>query len=153
MHIWNILWFILEGDSSFQLDEYKVIRAKQPSNTKRGGVCIYYKELLSVWALNLTNLNECIICVVWIQNCKGYIGVIYRFSSHSTATFEEFLSNFWGHFNTTVSSSSFFTIILGGFNARSFSWWKNDEVLTSLYGFHQLINLLIFFQLLLLALI
>ena len=34
---------ILEGDSSFQLDGYKVIRADHPSNTKRGGVCIYYK--------------------------------------------------------------------------------------------------------------
>ena len=37
---------ILEGDSSFQLDGYKVIRADHPSNTKRGGVCIYYKESL-----------------------------------------------------------------------------------------------------------
>ena len=94
MHIRNILWFILEGDSSFQLDEYKVIRAKQPSNTKRGGVCIYYKELLSVWALNLTNLNECIICVVWIQNCKGHIGVIYRFSSQVLPNLKNFCQTF-----------------------------------------------------------
>ena len=78
MHIWNILWFILEGDSSFQLDEYKVIRADHPSNTKRGGICIYYNESLSVRTLNLTNLNECIICEVSIQNCKGYNGGIYR---------------------------------------------------------------------------
>ena len=39
---------ILEGDSSFQLDGYKVIRADHPSNTKRQGVCFYYKESLSV---------------------------------------------------------------------------------------------------------
>ena len=112
MHIWNIPWFILEGDSSFQLDEYKVIRAKQPSNTKRGGVCIYYKELLSVWALNLTNLNEWIICEVSVQTCKGYIGVIYRFWSQNTAKFKEFLSNFEDILNTVASSSSLFTIIL-----------------------------------------
>ena len=79
---------ILEGDSSFQLDGYKVIRADHPSNTKRGGICIYYKETLSVRALNLTNLNECIICQVSVQNCKGYIGVIYRSPSQSTAEFE-----------------------------------------------------------------
>ena len=65
------------GDSSFQLDGYKVIRANHPSNTERGGVCIYYKESLSVQALNLKNLNESIICEVSIQNCKGYIDVIY----------------------------------------------------------------------------
>ena len=64
---------ILEGDSSFQLDEYKVIRAYHLSNTKRGGACIYYKELLSVRALNVTNLSECIICEVSIQNCKGQL--------------------------------------------------------------------------------
>ena len=139
---------ILEGDSSFQLDGYKVIRADHPSNTKRGGVCIYYKELLSVRALNLTNLNECIICEVSIQNCKGYIGVIYRSPNQSTAEFEEFLSNFEDILNTTVSSSSLFTIILGDFNARS-SWSKNGkttvdgallEALTSLHGLHKLIS-------------
>ena len=105
--------------------------------------------MLSVRALNLTNLNECIICEVSIQNCKGYIGVIYRSPSQSTAEFEEFLSNFEDILNTTASSSSLFTIILGDFNARSSSWWKNDkatvegallEALTSLHGFHQLIS-------------
>ena len=64
---------VLEGGSSFQLDGYKVITADHPSNTKRGGVCFYYKESLSVRALNLTNLSEYIICEVSIQNCKGYI--------------------------------------------------------------------------------
>ena len=51
--------------------------------------------------------------------------------------------------NTTASSSSLFTIILGDFNARSSFWWKNDkttvegarlEALTSSHGFHQLIS-------------
>ena len=49
----------------------------------------------------------------------------------------------------TVSTNSFFTIILGDFNARSSSWWKEDktatkgthfEALTSLHNFHQLIS-------------
>ena len=57
---------ILEGDSSFQLDGYKVIRADHPSNTKRGGVCIYYNKCLSVPVLNLASLSECNICEVSI---------------------------------------------------------------------------------------
>ena len=91
-------WSILEGDSSFQFDGYKVIRADHPSNTKRGGVCIYYKESLSVRALNLTSITECIICEVSIQNCKGYIGVIYRSLSQNTANSKNFcqtLRTFW----------------------------------------------------------
>ena len=140
---------ILEGDSSFQLDGYKVIRADHPSNTKIGGFCIYYKESLSVRALNLTNLSECIICEVSIQNCKGYIGVIYKSPSQNTAEFEGILSIFEDILNATAPSSCLFTIILGDFNARSSFWWKNDkttvgggrlETLTSLHGFHQLIS-------------
>ena len=124
---------ILEGDSIFQLDGYKVIRADHPSNTKRGGVRIYYKESLSVRALNLTNLIDCIICEVSMQNCKGYIGVIYRSPSQNTAKFEEFLLNFEDILNTTTSSSSLFTIILGDFNSKPF-WGKNDK--TTVEGAH-----------------
>ena len=98
---------ILEGDSSFQLDEYKVIRANHPSKTKRG-VCIYYKELLSVGALNLTIPCKCIIYENSIQNCKRYIGVIYRSPSQNTTEFEEFSSNFEDILNTTASSSLYY---------------------------------------------
>ena len=51
--------------------------------------------------------------------------------------------------NTTASSSSLFTIILGDFNTRSSFWWKNDkttvegarlEAFTSLHCFHQPIS-------------
>ena len=82
-----------------------------------------------------------------VENCKGYIGVIYRSPSQNTAEFEEFLSNFEDILNTTASSSSLFTIILGDFNTGSSFCWKNDktivegrlDALTSLHGFHQLI--------------
>ena len=39
---------VLEGDRSFQLNGYDLLRADHPSNTKRGGVCIFYKESLCV---------------------------------------------------------------------------------------------------------
>ena len=72
---------ILEGDSSFQSDGYKLIRADHPSNTKRG---------------------------VSIQNCKGYIAVIYRSPSQNTAEFKEFLSDFEEILNTATSSTSLY---------------------------------------------
>ena len=37
---------VLEGHRSFQTIGYNLLRADHPSNTKRGGVCIYYKESL-----------------------------------------------------------------------------------------------------------
>ena len=35
-------------DKNFMLEGYNLIRSADPSNTKRGGVCIYYKECLAV---------------------------------------------------------------------------------------------------------
>ena len=48
---------ILEGDQNFQVNGYQLIRADHPSNTKRGGVCIYHKESLGVRLVKLSNLS------------------------------------------------------------------------------------------------
>ena len=39
---------------------YDLFRADHPSNTKRGGVCIYYRNSLPLKILNIQNLHECI---------------------------------------------------------------------------------------------
>ena len=61
-------------DSSFEpenknlmLEGYKLIQSDHPSNTKRGGVCIYYKESLAVCLVDITSLPECLVCEVTIQ--------------------------------------------------------------------------------------
>ena len=89
------------------------------------------------------------MCEVLVQNCKGYIGVVYRSPSQNNIEFENFLSDFEELLSKTVSSNSLCTLILGNFNAKSSSWWKEDrtttegsqlEALTSLHNFHQLIS-------------
>ena len=45
-----------------------------PSNAKRGGVCIFYKETLGASIVNELSFSECIICKVSVQNHMGYIG-------------------------------------------------------------------------------
>ena len=42
------------------LDGYNIIRKDHPSNTKRGGVCVYYKNTLSFKLINIKYLQECI---------------------------------------------------------------------------------------------
>ena len=39
---------IQEGDKNIQLGGYNLLRADHPSNSKRGGVCIFYKETLGI---------------------------------------------------------------------------------------------------------
>ena len=57
---------IQEGDKNIQLDGYNLLRAGHPSNSKRGGVCIFYKETLGVRIVKSLSFNECIICEVSI---------------------------------------------------------------------------------------
>ena len=140
---------IQEEDKNIQLDDYNLLRAGHPSNSKRGGVCIFYKETLGVRIVKSLSFNECIICEVSIQNSKGYVGVVYRSPSQNIFEFENFLSKFEKVLSDTTFCNSLFTIILGDFNARSSVWWTRDkttiegtqlESLTSVYGFHQLIS-------------
>ena len=57
----NFIWIsetyfdssVLEGDRSFQLFGYDLLRADPPSNAKRGGVCTCYKESLVVREVKL----------------------------------------------------------------------------------------------------
>ena len=99
---------VTEGDRSIQFNGYNLIRADHPSNTKRSGVCIFYKETLVVCIVNSLNFNECIVCEASIQNSKGYIGVIYRSPSQNTIEFENF-SNFEKLLNYITSNNGLFT--------------------------------------------
>ena len=108
-----------EGDKNIQLDGYNFLRENHPSNSKRGAVCIFYKETLGVRIVKSFSFNECIICEVSIQNSKGYVGVVYRSPSQDSFEFENFLSNFEKVLSDTTLCNSLFTIILGDFSARS----------------------------------
>ena len=55
-------------DNSYHTDDdqltfpgYNLIRADNPNNIKRGGVCIYYRGSLPVKVINLNFLNECLV--------------------------------------------------------------------------------------------
>ena len=65
-------------DKNIQLDGYNLLNANYPSNSKRGGVCIFYKETLGVCIVKSLTFSEYIICEVSIQNSKDYVGVVYR---------------------------------------------------------------------------
>ena len=47
--------------SPFEIDGYNSVRTDHPNNIKRGGVCIYYKESLSVRVISLPYLKEALL--------------------------------------------------------------------------------------------
>ena len=136
-------------DNSFSLNGYNLTRADHPDNVKRGGICMYYKENLSLRIISTSYFDQCLLCEVTCQNEKGYIAVIYCSPSQSCSEFEDFLFNLEKLINQIKQLKPSFTIILGDFNARSSDWWPDDitspectdiNSLIYMYGFDQLIS-------------
>ena len=71
----------VESDDDLRINGYKLIRTNHPLNTKTGGVCIYYKILLVVKMINISYLQECLLCEVVIDNIRLYIALKLKFYS------------------------------------------------------------------------
>ena len=64
----------------FLLDFFLVLlRADHPNYIKRGGVCIYFKESLSLIRQNgLTNIKDCLVTEISVNNEQCSFSCVYR---------------------------------------------------------------------------
>ena len=131
------------------MEGYKLIRADHPNNIKRGGVCIYYKESLSVRVISIPYFNEALLLEMSHNNKKVMVSVIYRSPRQTNDEFDTFLSNFQMLLNDINSRKPSLSVVTGDFNSRCSFWWSNDIntteglkllSLTSSNGFTQLIH-------------
>ena len=61
-------------ESDLNFPGYKLVGADYPGYVKRGGVCIYFKESLSIRFLDVpSNLDECLLCELSYNNKKCFI--------------------------------------------------------------------------------
>ena len=81
-------------DRDLLINAYNLICADHPSNNKRGGVCIYYRECLAVQVVETNYLSECLLCEVSINNKKGYVAVLHRSPSQNSLEFDNSILNF-----------------------------------------------------------
>ena len=77
-------------DNSYHTDDdqltfpgYNLIRADNPNNIKRGGVCIYHRDSLPVKVINLNILNEFLVCKLSLGSQRVCLVSIYRTPSQS----------------------------------------------------------------------
>ena len=55
------------------------MRANHPSNTKRGGVCMYCKNYLPVVRrTDLSDLQECIVAEITVDKERCFLTCLYR---------------------------------------------------------------------------
>ena len=136
-------------DNLIDTEGYKLLRADHPDNIKRGGVCIYYKELLPVQIINQHYLKAALLLEMSYYNKKVIVSVIYCSPSQSTDEFDSFLSNFEIFLNDINKRKPSLSVVTGDLNSRSSSWWSKDTnnieglklfSLTSYNRLSQLIN-------------
>ena len=110
---------IQSDDEKIKIDGYTLIRADHPSDSKKNGVCIYYKEHIPLIKRDdLCTLNNCLVTEIRSQNEKCFLTCIYRSPSQSRDEFENFCLKFDLLLNKLNDEFPFCSIITGDFNAR-----------------------------------
>ena len=91
-------------DSLLEIDRYNLVRADHPNDTKRGGVCIYYKESLPVRTINLSYFEEALLLEITYHNKKIIVSVILEKLVSDINNREPALSIITGDFNARSQS-------------------------------------------------
>ena len=85
----------LSDDPRLSLQGYAMIKSDHPSNTKRGGVCMYYKDHLPlVVRTDLMLIDECIVGEIKYKSSKCFISCFYRSPNQTVEEVNNFISGF-----------------------------------------------------------
>ena len=84
---------ISSNDGNLEEPGYTLVRADNPSNSKRGGVCIYYLNSLQLKVIDIQFLNECLNFEINVGGKMFNFLCLYRSPSQTRDTFETFANN------------------------------------------------------------
>ena len=138
-----------DHDVTRKLRGCNLVRADNPSNTKRGGVCIYYHNSLPLKVIDIQFLNEYINFEIRTGGKLCSCLCLYRSLSQTRDIFETFAGNFELTLDTIVNKNPFLIVAFGDFNVKITNWYKNDiksyeglkiDTITSQFSLQQLIN-------------
>ena len=107
----------LSDDDNFYLLGYNLLMADHPLNTKKGDVCIYFKNSLSVKVLDIQLLQECINFEIKIADKICNFISLYRSANQSKDEFESFADNLELNLDSIVHRKPYLIVVLGDFNA------------------------------------
>ena len=86
---------IQNDDNRIKIDGYNLIRSDHPSDSKKGGVCIYYQERMSLIKCDdICTQDNCLVTDIRFQNEKCFLACLYHSPSQSYHEFENFCIKF-----------------------------------------------------------
>ena len=136
VHQWDIFCLtetflessISSEDPRLTIEECKLFRCNDPSNFRRGGVCLYFKDHLPLAIRpSLTTLDECLVCEIQNGSKRFFITVLYRSPSQSIEQFSLFKQRWEGTIINVNDCSSTIAMHIRDFNARNSEWWNGDS--------------------------
>ena len=117
---------IQNDDDIIKIDGYNLI-TDQPSDSKKGGFCIYYKQYISLIKRDdICTLDNCLVTEICSQNEKCFLTCLYRSPSQSHDEFENFCIKFDILLSQINDEIPICSVITGEFNAPCSRWWRND---------------------------
>ena len=117
----------LSSDNDYLfIKDYKLVRADQPRNLKRGSKYVYVKESLPAKYLPNPYLKECLTFKVFVNNKRDDVVSVYQSPSQAFDDFNLFTTNLEKKLVVNISSSNpHFILMNGDFNPRSSNWSPN----------------------------
>ena len=117
-------------DSSIENDDDQIfipgcnlLRADHQSNTKGGGVCIYYKDHLPIIKRNdLCQLHKFLVTDLRIAKKKCFFTCLHRSPSQTSKEFEGFCKDLNLFLSNINDLNPAYSVITVDFNARSPQW-------------------------------
>ena len=118
-------------DSSIPVDDNNLdisglIRSDHPSNSKRGGVCIYYKNFLPLKVCDISLLDECIKSELKMGDKFCRFVALYRSPSQTQDDFLFFSQNFGLTLEKLSENNPYLLVAIGDFNAKHRHWYSQD---------------------------
>ena len=120
---------VAPDDDNLEISGYSLVRSDHPSNNKRGGVCVYYKNFLPLRVLDIQYLHECINFELKIGDKLCNFVALYRSPSQTQDEFGKFSDNLELNLGTLSQKNPFLVVAIGDFNAKSKSWYINDSTI------------------------
>ena len=109
-------------DSNLEISGYNLIRSDHPSNNKRGGVCICYKNFLPLRVYDINLLDECINSELKIGEKLCRFVVLYRSPSQTQDDFLSFSQNFELTLEMLSENNPYLLVDIDDFNAKLRHW-------------------------------
>ena len=119
---------IFSHDPNLEIQGYDLIRADHPSNIKRGGFCIYYKNHLLLNLININFLHECLTVELNIKDKQCVLLALYQSPSQSHNKFYNFIATLESIFQAIILKNPLLPMVLGDFNAKNKICFGQDNM-------------------------